>query len=111
MPTSNENLASTIITDMVNDYKGSFSSFKVVSADSLEVVAWESNSLKITNLELGVRPFGTTSSKPNTGYDELPKEEANLLQAYLAERTNPAPQLKITYTVSLEQVIPTTTNS
>ena len=109
MPTSNENLASTIITDMANDYSGN--GFARVD-DSLEVVVWQSNSLKITKLELGVRPFGTTTKKQDTGYEnDLTKDEANILQAYLAERTNPAPQLKVTYTVSLEQVIPTTTNS
>ena len=119
MPASNENLVKTIIDNTVADYNGEFKTinaavkFNATSDDSLEVVVWENNAYNFVSFELGARPFGTTLTNTTTGYNDigLSDDEARILQAYLAERTNPAPQLKITYTVSLEQVIPTTTNS
>ena len=81
--------------------------------DTLEMVIWDTgvpgNKLQIESIDFAVRPFDYNTGT-NKVVTDLTREEAGILQTYLTERT-PAPQLKLTYTVSLEQVIPTTTNS
>ena len=103
MPTDNADLAKTVIAGIVEDNVGAFSTMKSISNnDSLEVVVWENSAYKITSFELGVRPYGTTDGKPDTGYSSkgLSNEEANLLQTQLIERE---PTLTVTYTVSIQQ--------
>ena len=104
MPSNGASLVKTTIENMVDDYDNYVKTFKAISSDSLEVVVWENNAYNLVSIELGARPFGTTSTNITTGYNDigLSDTEAAILQTYICERE---PTLKVKYTVSIEQVV------
>lgn len=117
--TENETLENRIIAGIYDDitknknssfYKNNYHKNYDISCESntLEMEIWNEKKVKqVDALQFGVRPYNYVSGDAAAATG-LTRSEAAILQTYIAESE---PSLTITYTVSLEQVIPTTTNS